>query len=152
MLDLKENVAPFTYYPLWSKLSNPIRLQKSCHSHPHYIPKKPPNYASKAKRDTPPKSHKSTKELNAPWVKHPPKKKAHHCKYGVSYKRIVPPKKKATNSFIVSQHTLSASWKIQSQIVQEKTNLRWQHVFMYTQIYTSPTYLYIRKALPGFFP
>jgi hypothetical protein len=86
-----------------------LRLQKSCHSHTHYIPKKPPNYASKAKRDTPPKSHKSTKKLNAPWViSTPPKKKAQHCKYGVSYKTIAL-QKKATNSFIVSQHTLSAS-------------------------------------------
>jgi len=135
MLDLKENVARFTYYPLWSKLSNPIRLQKSCHSHTHYIPKNPPNYASKAMRDTPPKSHKSTKKLNAPWVKHPPQKKSSTLQIWCFLQKNCPQKKKATNSFIVSQHTtLSASWKIPSQIVQKKTNLRWQHVFMHTQI------------------
>ncbi len=75
-----------------------LRLQKSCHSHTHYIPKKPPNYASKAKRDTPPKSHKSTKKLNAPWVKHPQKKKLNIANMVFPTKQLLYKKKQQTHS------------------------------------------------------
>jgi len=104
--------------------------------------------------------HKKQREIHPPnltrvprnkmhlGLNHPKKKKLDIANMVVFPTKQLSKKKQATNSFIVSQHTLCASWKIPSQNCTEKTKPKVTAcVYVYRYTLHLHTYTYVKHCL-----